>query len=503
MQPKVTALDRIIATVAPGYAEGRVIHRANIDALASGAYSGSNPGRNRISHAHGRSRATDEDRATGEYYLSRLRLEAWDLYRNHELAKSGVNRKAEYSVGDAMVPEPITSDPEWNKLAKAFFCDQASRFPDATSDATFWDLLNLNVIARHCNGDYFYIMQKDGRLLPVEADRVCTPTKLKADKNVINGVRVNKANRPVGYYICNRNQYGRVDNEKAAYVRAENVIRGGRRIRNDQVRCTPELHGVIDKLRDFDETDTATLIKTKNEAKQFYKTASGATGGPTSKLITQSNSGQKIRIMQSEIGQVVHDKNLELIEGKTPNAQHVEYMEWQARLIAPAMDIPFEYLLMNFTSGSYTAQRAAKVNFKRTCTGLWRRERDQFAQRFWNWRIAKAIKDGVLPPAPIDKNGHSEWWRVSWSKPFFEEIDIGKQEKGRKDAWDNGHATLQDFASEDGRLRDDILTGKLADIAKADELASAISASMKTGDVTWRDVLNVSAAKPIEEGKKV
>jgi capsid protein len=104
-------------------------------------------------------------------------------------------------------------------------------------------------------------------------------------------------------------------------------------------------------------------------------------------------------------------------------------------------------------------------------------------QRVWNWRIAKAMKDGELPQAPVNPaNGLSEWYKCSWSLPHFPHIDEGKEVVADVKQWGCGQESIADWAQQKGQTRDQMLDAHDADIeamkARADALEIPLSQYM-------------------------
>jgi capsid protein len=91
--------------------------------------------------------------------------------------------------------------------------------------------------------------------------------------------------------------------------------------------------------------------------------------------------------------------------------------------MASALCIPYEFLVLDFKQGSFSASRAALLTTYRTFSSWQSWIIENLMQRLWNWRIAKAIKNGELPSAPVDRRGYSQCYRVQWSTPRYDWID--------------------------------------------------------------------------------
>jgi capsid protein len=153
--------------------------------------------------------------------------------------------------------------------------------------------------------------------------------------------------------------------------------------------------------------------------------------------------------------------------------------------------------MLVFTQGSYSAQRVAMIAAHHTVMGWTNWENKVFNQRLWNWRVAKAIKNGALPPAPLDDKGQSQWWRVEWSMPFWQEIDTEKQVKGEMQAWKMGGASLKKIIASKGGERDDTFIEKAQDIVSAEKAAKLAMEQDPTLKINWRDIIDVSTGQTI------
>jgi capsid protein len=181
-------------------------------------------------------------------------------------------------------------------------------------------------------------------------------------------------------------------------------------------------------------------------------------------------------------------------ESKTPSREYVDYMKQELQAIAACLDIPYEFLMLIFTEGSFSSQRAALIHSKHVFTEWHDWVIKVFLQPLWNWRIAKAIKNGELPPAPVDENGRSEWWRVDWSLPFFDWVDPDRQAKSDERRYDMGATSLSAITKSQGREVREVLGEKAADIRQAIEQARAINEANADANVTWRDLIHTASA---------
>jgi lambda family phage portal protein len=262
------------------------------------------------------------------------------------------------------------------------------------------------------------------------------------------------------------------------------------------VRGIPELAPVVNSLKDLDEYVEATLLKAKNEAKMFYvvRSTSGApniTQQPRRYDNTDTGQPPLQKVNTGEIHYLRKDENLDPIQSMTPGSQFPAFTERIARIIGASFGLPYEFVLLDFSVGSFSSSRAALLQTYRTFEGWQRWIIGGMLQPIWNWRIAKAIKEGDLPAAPVDSRGVSEWYKVRWQRPEFGWVDPQAENQGHILAINAGASTLSEWCGKRGRDAEDVLAEKGADIETAIKVAEGINERHGT-DLTWRDLIITS-----------
>jgi capsid protein len=248
----------------------------------------------------------------------------------------------------------------------------------------------------------------------------------------------------------------------------------------------------VDAIRDLEEYLTATLLKAKNEAKQFYfvENESGAPDGLVRRYET-SNTGQTIeKVETGEIHYGRRGDKMHLIGNETPGSQFDPFVEKNLRLIGAALGLPYEFVLLDFSQGSFSSSRAALLQTYRTFQ-TWQMWLEHcFLQPVWNWVIAKAIKAGNLPPAPVNGAGVSQWYKVQWQPPEFGWVDPQSEAQANILKIGAGASSLTQWAKKEGRDSEEMLAEKGRDIANAARIAAEINKEFGTA-ITWRDLITL------------
>jgi lambda family phage portal protein len=494
-KPKVSKFDKFLASIAPGLAADRMAKRAEFDFYAGG-YDAVQTSRFRTHQAWNRSRQGTEDNLIGSHDRQSVRLECLDLWRNNEIVRGLVERFVDYSVADGITPQAQTTDPVWNQLAETWWRDIYVPTADFRNQpaVTLTNHQQFVVSDRLLSGDIGFIMLKNGQLQPIESPRICTPQEKMNDPLVVEGVKTSKSGVVTGYYVCPRKDGGGVDNTKAKFIPAENFIHCYRPGRADQLRGVAELAPAVNKLRDYDTTDQFVLNKIKNDASILtVKTKTNKLSNERSRNAyqqTDANGDDPTKVEKREWGNEITlnpGEDYNSFDGKAPNQQYVPYLEHELKAIAACVNLPYEFVMLIFTSGSFSAQRAAMLHAQKTFTDWHQYVINVFLRRVWNWRIAKAMKEGALPQAPLDAQGRSQWHNVEWSNPHFGWIDPLKQVQAQRDRIRVGVSSLELETRSEGKEVNDLFEDTKQTMILAQQKADEANAANPEIRATWKD----------------
>lgn len=500
-------LEKAIAKFSPGWALRRLVERSQLDAVASGAYSATIDSRMRTHEANNRATRGDEDRALGTYYRETLRLEVRDLWRNSEIARSLINRIVDYVVWLGIWPQAQTSDEAWNAEAELFWGEKYSLGCDYRERPGVDMITIQKQILRHrfLDGDGALVLMEDGRIQPIEGERIRTPSKTAKTETVVDGIKLDSAGRYAGIYVCPRDANGNVDVSKSDFVAKGDVLYFCDPGRFDQVRGITDLAPCVNKLRDYDDTDQYVLNKIKADAQNLYnrEVANGfSTDIPRrGYALTDSNSKDKTKVIKTEFGQIWTDGKLEAIESKTPNQQYVGYMTHEIQTISAVTGLPWDFLLMLF-DGNFASKRMALKQAMHTFLGYHSWICRTILTPLYHWRMAKAMARGEVSQAPTMKlpNGLvvSQWSLHEWSMPSMEWIDPQAEIAAEKEQYKLGTTSLRRLLKKQGGIDyKDVLKEKAQEIEEAIALANAVNARMPGANITWQDIINSEIGQKI------
>jgi capsid protein len=310
------------------------------------------------------------------------------------------------------------------------------------------------------DGEMFYALMSDtAQLLPVEAECIVTPAGRVSDPMCINGAEVSAYNkaRIYGWWVGRRNEFGTVENTKCDFVDVRNMLHVRLPARSDAIRGIPFMAPILASLIDYKEYREALRLKVKHEAKRSFNIVSESDEGPgnlgnrfggTAGNETSDDPPQQgvtfENVNDLEIWHTRPGEKLDSMEMKNPGQYHVPFSETEAQEICGAVGLSWEWVRKIFST-SYIAGQASILSTQPTIERFQEAIESQKKRREWNWRIAKAMNDGDLPPAPTYKRGGvnvSEWFRCEWNWPPMLSLDRGKDNNADSQEWRNATASL-------------------------------------------------------------
>ncbi len=497
----MSVIDKLAREFAPGLAVKRLQNKRRYDTMASsgwsGAYDAGYETRRRRFPAFKSAFERDEDREMSDYELRAMRLNVRELRRNLGLVFGCLNRFANGVVGSGLTPMPKTASKDWNNEATEWW-QNYQRVCDYRDRLHGWELQRLFVKARMCEGHAGLVYVDNGQVLPIEAERIDTPPGKGEDGKVVRGFRLTPAGRPLGVYIMNRDKNGHLARDDWKYVAWENFRHVSSVERFDQMGGVPSLASVVNYFRDKGEFTLATLIKAKMDAFKGWQVKSDEdlqADNIEDREAAQTETGNGVRVEKSEMGEIWYtpaNAELKSLASNTPNKEYDSFNENILREISMALDIPSEVLMLSMANTSFSGGRGILMLAYNTFD-IWREWLiHKLLQPWWNWRIAKAIKDGQLAPAPLDKNGVSTWYKVNWLPPALDSVDPRGEASANKMEVELGTDSVARIAARRGTSEDELFSEKAGSIGKAIKLAAQINKENEGANVSWRDITNPS-----------
>ena len=465
--------DRFLAGVAPSYATRRF--NAKLAFHMAGQYAGARNNRQALKSFNPFAGSATSD-SIGD--LPALRARSRDLDRNNPIATGAKATARSHTVGTGLTlraeiyREILGLSPKaaeaWERNAEELFEIWASSIGcDVTLTQNFYELQGLVFNTVFESGDTLVLRRRSKlrsvvplALAVIEADRIATPTELQNDDTVRAGVRVDPDGAPISYFVADDHPGDSVVSSltRFAEVRAFGEKSGERmalhvfrRMRPGQPRGVPELAPVIEILKQLDRYTEAELMSAVVASffTVFLKT-DGEEGlaGATPPLPGMGR--EEITMGAGSIASIGTNESIEVANPARTNTNFDPFFSAIIRQIGVALSIPYELLIMHFTS-SYSASRAALE----MAAQFFRERRawlvSAFCQPVYEWFLIDAITTGLISApgffeSPVKR---AAWLGAQWVPPTRIVLDPLKEWKAEAVAVNElGAKTIEQVAME-------------------------------------------------------
>lgn len=394
----------------------------------------------------GRDVNADEDRLLPQSDRDMAVNRCHDLRRNNPVAAGVSEGLADNVAGSRIILQARTSDPAWNAEAEAWFRAWAGAC-ETSGRENFAGVVRHAVRARMFDGELFLVPQPDGRLTLVESQRVRPGPGGDGLAYEVDG-----DGRVTAWRVCDRDpRTGEVtDTSPSRMVR--DAFHVAWRWRPDQVRGWPQLATVANAMQDLGEINAANLKKYKMGALAAWTlTGGGRLKGRTTRTGQTEGTHPLMSFQDGMIYELDEGQQLQPFQNTQPGGEYAPFVELNLRLIGMALRLPYEFLLMYFGGATFSASKSALLQVQ-TTLGSWQDWlEDTLIRPVVAWRVAHAIADGELPPAPVDARGRSEWDRWQWQRPAVLWLDPQAAVQAEMQEVTMGVRTLAEAAAERGR----------------------------------------------------
>ncbi len=402
--------------------------------------------------------------------LELTRQKSIDLRRNGGPVSGVCDRIASFAVGSTgLRPIALTSDEKWNTEAEDWFNYTFGPACDYRRRVTLWQLQWQAVSLRPIMGGMYWQLMKDGTIRPIEPERIRNPKDREQQVGCMDGVKVDQeTGRILGYWIHQRDKDGGFSGPHAeTYVPANEIIPVIRPAwRPDQVREIPDFAAIVPHLQDLKDANTITLntMKTQSKPFGFLETMGGAGANSMPRGMTRTVGERKrFQVDMLEILHLNHGETMKLSSSPTPGTTHIPYMQMQYGLASGGINYPYEFFTLDFTKCDYARMKSVLLLINKA-TRDWQAWLAESMTKLWAWRIAMAIRDKELRPAPMGVDGKNQWRLVDWQAP--EELWIDRQESAQSDMleYQMRQGSISQFARRRGKDLEDVLRAQARDM---------------------------------------
>lgn len=398
----MNVLDKAISIVSPKWGLKRANARIRLDHISQimassgyGNHGGSLSKRALLGWNSGRGGDPDGDITDN---LSVLRSRSRDLYMEGGLAAGAIKTVATNVVGPGLrLNSQIDSDllgmsgdvaRAWERRTEQEFALWAESCNcDAARTCDFYGLQRLAFLSFLMNGDAFALLPMIRRpgvpydlcVQLIEGDRVSDPLNKSMDKDIREGVEVDKLGAPVAYYICQAHPGGTSSSPGVA-LRRRTWVRmpafgdatGRRNVlhlmdpeRIEQRRGVPFLAPVIEDIKQLGRYSKAELMSavigglmTVFVTSDLQQGIGGEPVVPFGDSPSVSDDPRSIELGNGTVVALDPGEKIDTVDPKRPNVAFDGFITSVSRQIGAALGLPYEVLVKQFNA-SYSASRAS------------------------------------------------------------------------------------------------------------------------------------------------
>lgn len=418
-----------------------------------------------------RSRRGHEDNIVTAWDRETTIINCRDLIRNNAITRGICHRLRDMVVGKGILPHAITSDPAWNALAEAYWREWAEH-PEPSGLLTLSDILRLAVVGTMVEGGAVILKHSDGTIEPIEIER------LRAHPDTPTGLpyKLDASGRVTHWCIWDRDQNGVFSSKsRASWVRAVNVLTLLPRERPDQILPHPQLASCVNQIRDLSELNAYTL----RQAKAQSLAAVVLKKGPSGQGI---RPGQRFADKNHPFGDFLDalkvtgfetDGDVHTLSPATPAGTYKDFVALNLKLIAMAVSIPLDVLMLWFSDGTYASNKTTLTQAHEAIEQRQQALIRAFLRPLWTWKITQAVANRELPPPPTDDAGLPMLDRVDFRPPAYEWMDPADQLQSTMQAIQAGVSTLSEECEKRGSTLEQTLRRKAADLRTIRAIAAA------------------------------
>ena len=371
----------------------------------------------------GRENTASEDRLLPQQDRDTVTAKCHDLRRNNPVISGACDRIVDNVIGSKIVMQARSSDEAWNNEAERWLTNWMAKI-DPQRRTSMTTAARLTVAARLYDGEIFHQPTKDGWINIIEAERVRPPTRNDGVSKV-PGILIDSTTGEVKSWCVHFRDAAGGFSGKHEETWINQLFHPSYRWRPDQIRGWPQLASVANMAIDIQDINNANLRKSKMGANAAWVYQKGqAGGGLQGRTAATSSTGQPLqKFREGQIYEIEQGASLAPFQNNQPGSEYQPFMEFNLRMLGMALGLPYEFLLLYFGGGNFASAKASLLQAYKTIEGWQNWTDEEFIHPVVSWRIAKAIRDRELPPAPVDKYGVSEFARWEWQRPGVEWID--------------------------------------------------------------------------------
>ena len=319
-----------------------------------------------------------------------------DQKRNNPVVKALCRLREEDTIGSGIHPRPQTGD----EVLDAELTEMWREYSDncEVSGLSMMDTQKLISSMPLIHGDGGLVCIDDGRVQLIAGEQIGTGDTASDivehgnDPMIIEGVKIDKVGRPIGYFVGSRSTGSLED---VQFIDTEHFIHHTKRMRAGQLRGVPELATAVDALMDVQEYEKTEMLSAKVSAM-----LSATVKRENSLDFEIGDRGEsEERLSSFEPGQFHYlepGESVDVISANgRPNVNGIEWLKYKLRVVGSVVGVPVEFLLMTIGETSFSASQGMVLLYQNTIEAE-QRQVVQTLRKWWRHKVSTLIASGEL-----------------------------------------------------------------------------------------------------------
>jgi lambda family phage portal protein len=431
-------LERVVGTVAPGWALSHAIGRAQLNHFES---RGANDGRLRGDSGGMNKNGSPESHRANKDRIKTM-WDARDMEDNSPLIAGILERTTMYTVGNLSYKSK-TGDGAVDDHYERFFGEWAKNC-DVTGRFSLREMISIAFRSMLRDGDYgiaFVDVGKGIKLQGIEADRIGSPLDSRQDEKHVGGLDLDDFGQVINYQIFKRSRTNQYTKDRDCSP--NHFIHLNKVTRSDRYRCKSWLAAGLPHARDLHE-----IFGFEKQGAKFasmwaaFIRAKDHTG--RGGWDTEDKKGLKIKeAVPGLITELETDQSIEFAPGvQRPSGAFMNLVESVIRNIAIGLNLPYGFVYNMAAFGGVTA----------------RLETQQAQRVFETWqrllidKVLDRIRDQVIGWGIATRQipAHPNWRKGDWRFGAAITADVQHQTSSDIMLIDKGLKTRSQWCQEHG-----------------------------------------------------
>jgi capsid protein len=336
-----------------------------------------------------------EDRELNQSKRRKLIGTNHDLMRNYALVGWMVRRHLDYVTQFRF--QCTSDDHDFNDEVERRMKVRSRRANlDVRGAFTLNKYIRISELCSVRDGDLGSLYLRSGHLQGIESDRIRTPTTAYGNSaEWMNGVRINKAGRPLEYSLHRRIRGGQAF-EFERSVKAKDFFLHAKVERFDQVRGVSPIASAMNDLTDLKENKTYALLKQK-VAQFFGLITTRDSDDSTGEITNDGTDGDEKNAFEVDFGNGPFHLDLgtgedaKFLTADTPGTSFKEFHELVMMIALKCLDIPYSFFDEGHTN--FFGSRGSWLLYNRSCVA-----KREDVQELLNWISIRDLTRWILDP---------------------------------------------------------------------------------------------------------